>query len=278
MSKSIWKGELSFGLVAIPVSLVSTEEHHDLHFHLLDAKTNSRIRYQRINEENGKEVDWNDIVKGYEYEKNNYIVIDERVIEKKSPELFKTVNIEEFVNFDDIDTLYLDKSYYLIPESKNKKAYVLLREALKKTNKVGVAKIIIRTKESLSLILPYKHALLLYLVHFKEDIREESEVNVPIDEVKNYKVSSADIKIAINLIDEMTSAWTPEKYHNDYQETMKKWLAQQTAKVKKSKNKAVSTIKNNTTVVDFISLLKESMKKNKKTSTKKNTLKKTNKS
>lgn len=260
MAKSIWKGELSFGLVSIPVSLVSVEEKNDLRFHLLDSKTKSRVRYQRVSEETGKEVPWNDIVKGYEYEKDSYIIVDEQAFAKASPDLFKSIDIDEFVDLKDIDNLYYSKPYYLQPESKNKKAYVLLREALKNMNKVGVAKVIIRTKESLSLIIPHDHALLLYLIHFADEIREEDEINVPKDDIKTYKIATKEIKMAESLIKDMSTKWKPEKYHNDYRETMQKWLDQQMAKQVKGRKKAPRTAANDS-VVDFISLLKESMNK-----------------
>ncbi|WED42675.1 Ku protein [Legionella cardiaca] len=261
MAKSIWKGEISFGLVSIPVSLISTEENNDLHFHLLDSKTKSRVRYQRVSEETGKEVAWSDVVKGYEYDKDSYIIVDEKAFEKASPDLFKTIDIEEFVDLDEIDTLYFTKPYYLVPESKNKKAYVLLREVLKKTNKVGVAKAIIRTKESLSLILPHENALLLYLIHFSDEIRQEDELNVPREDLKTYKVSEKELKMATELVNDMTNKWKPEKYHNEYRETLQKWLDQQTAKESKASKKAKHVVKAEDSVIDFISLLKESMNK-----------------
>ncbi|MBA4697137.1 MAG: Ku protein [Legionella sp.] len=262
MAKSIWKGEISFGLVSIPVSLVSTEEKNDLKFHLLDAKTKARVRYQRINEETGKEIPWNDIVKGWEYDKDSYIIVDETSFEKASPELFKSINIDEFVDLKEIDNLYYSKAYYLQSESKNKKAYVLLREALKKTNKVGVAKVIIRTKESLSLIIPHDNALLLYLIHFADEVREESEVNVPKEDVKTYKVDEKELKMAESLINEMTTTWKPEKYHNEYREIMQKWLDNEVAKASKSSKKRSRTgTKSHDSVIDFVSLLKASLKK-----------------
>ena len=260
MAKSIWKGDVSFGLVTIPVSLVSIEEHNDIHFHLLDSKTKSRVRYQRISEDTGKEIPWGDIVKGYEYDKDSYIIVNEQEFEKASPELFKTIDIEEFVDLKEIDSLYYTKPYYLIPESKNKKAYVLLREALKKTNKVGVAKVIIRTKESLSLILPHDNALLLYLIHFKDEIREENELNLPKDHLKTYKIADKEIKMAVDLIKDMSAKWEPEKYHNEYRETLQKWLDQQTEKETKTRKKTSRTVTNKGNIVDFISLLKDSMK------------------
>ncbi|MFC3908560.1 Ku protein [Legionella dresdenensis] len=263
MARSIWEGEISFGLVSIPVSLVSVEEKNDIHFHLLDAKTRSRVKYQRVSEETGKEVPWADIVKGYEYDKDSYIIVDESSFEKASPELFKTIEIDEFVDMKEIDSLYYVKPYYLVPESKNKKAYVLLREALKKTRKVGVAKVIIRKKESLSLILPHENALLLYLVHFSDEIRQEDEISLPKDPAKAYKIADKELKMAEALINEMSTKWQPEKYHNEYRDALREWLDQQVEKkAKKSPQKTKSSV-NEGSVVDFISLLKESMKKNK---------------
>lgn len=265
MAKSIWKGDISFGLVTIPVSLISTEENNDLHFHLLDAKTKSRVRYQRISEDSGKELAWDEIVKGYEYDKGQYLVIDEKAFEKASPELFKSIDIEEFVDLKEIDPLYFTKPYYLVPDSKNKKAYVLLREVLKKTNKVGVAKVIIRSKESLSLVLPHENALLLYLIHYHDEIRQEEEITVPKDNIKTYKVTESEIKMATALVKDMSKKWEPEKYHNEYRETLQKWIDQQTAKEKKaSKKKGEQVVQNKEAVVDFITLLKKSMNKNTK--------------
>ncbi len=264
MPKSIWKGEISFGLVSIPVSLYSTEENNEIRLHMIDAKSKSRIRYQRISEKTGKEVPWDDIVKGFEYEKDNYVIVDEEKFEKASPDLFKSINIEEFVDLKEIDNLYFMKPYFLIPESKNKKAYVLLREALKQMNKVGIAKIIIRAKESISLILPHQHALLLYLIHYKDEVRQENEVPVPQEDIKDYKITPKEIKMAMALIQEMSTPWEPEKYHNEYREALQKWLDQQIAQqLKTHKKTTVSAETSPGSVVDFISLLKESMKKNK---------------
>ncbi|KTC89853.1 Ku protein [Fluoribacter dumoffii] len=263
MARSIWKGEISFGLVSIPISLISTEENNEIHFHLLNSKTNSRVRYQRVDEETGKEVPWDDIVKGYEYDKGNYIIVNDEAFEKASPELFKTIDIEEFVDLKEIDSLYYTKPYYLVPEGKNKKAYVLLREALKKTNKVGVAKTILRTKEYLSLILPHEHALLLYLIHFKDELRSEEEINVPREDLKTYKISDKEIKMAVDLIQDMSAKWDPEKYHNEYHETLQKWLDNQVKALTQKGKKVTKAVRSHEGVIDFVTLLKESMKKKK---------------
>jgi len=138
-----------------------------------------------VDEVTGKEVPWEEIVKGYEVDKDHYILVDEEAIEKATPEVFKTIDIEEFVDFAGIDILYFSKPYYLIPESKNKKSYVLLREALSQSNKVGVAKVMIRSKESLTLIVPHQHALVLYLVHYHDEVRTEEDLKVPKESISS---------------------------------------------------------------------------------------------
>lgn len=261
MPRPIWKGDISFGMVSIPISMLPVEENNDIRFHLLDSRDKSRIRYQRINATTGKEVTWENIVKGYEFDKDNYLVVNEDAFEKASPEIFKSIDIEEFVDFAEIDSLFFDKPYYITPASKNTKAYVLLRESLKKTHKVGVAKVIIRTKEYLSLILPHEHSLLLYLIHFAEDLRDEQELNLPRENLKSYKISDREMSMAVDLIKSMTNQWQPEKYHNEYRETLIKWIEKKTAYATGTAKSRSSKIRKNDDVVDFISLLKKSMKK-----------------
>lgn len=262
--RAMWKGDISFGLVSIPIGILPVEEkQQDLHFHLLDSKDKSRVRYKRVNENTGKEVSWKNIVKGYEYDKGSYFIVEEEAFEKASPGLFKSIDIEEFVDFKEIDNLYFDKPYYIVPESKNRKAYVLLREALKKTKKVGVAKVIIRTKEYLSIIFPHDKALILNLIHFKEELREEDNLNLPGNILKEFKITDKELKMAVSLIKEMTTTWNPEKYHNDYRETLKKWINKKTKEALKNQTnkRACKSLSSQTDIVDFISLLKESMRK-----------------
>jgi DNA end-binding protein Ku len=261
MVRSVWKGDISFGLVSIPISLVPTESNNEIHFHLINSKTNARIRYQRVDEETGKEVPWSNIAKGYEYDKDSFIIVDEKNFEKASPELFKIIDIEEFVDSHEIDILYYSKPYYVLPEGKNKKAYLLFHKALAKTKKVGVAKIILRTKEYLSLILAHHETLVLYLIHFNDEIKSENEVNLSKDEVKKYKISDKEIKMAVDLINDMSNPWQPEKYHNEYRETLQKWLDKQTKSLIKQGKKVTKSMPGHDAVVDFVALLKESMKK-----------------
>lgn len=204
---------------------------------------------------------WEQIVKGYEYDKDSYIVVDESAFEKASPDVFKSIEIEEFVDIAEVDTLYFNKPYFMLPDSKNKKAYVLLREALKKSKKVGIARVMLRTKEYLSLIFPHDDALILNLLHFKESIRDETELGFPKDDLKTYKISDREMKMALSLIKDMDAKWEPEKYHDDYTESLKKWLDKKTNEALKGSTKKSARTRHRDDVVDFITLLKQSMKK-----------------
>lgn len=263
MARAIWKGDISFGLVTIPVSLLAVEEKAtELHFHLMDSRDHSRVRYERVSEHTGKKVPWDKIVKGYEYDKDHYIELKETDFKKASPESYKSIDIREFVLLKDIDPLYFDKPYYLVPEGKNKKAWVLFREALKKTGKVGVAKVVIRTKEYLSVIMVHNQSLILYLLHFYENLREESALHLPDNNMKTWKIDSKEVKMAMDLIASMTTTWKPEKYHNEYEEALKTWIEEKVHGLKgKSRKAATKALPKQGEVVDFMALLKESMKK-----------------
>lgn len=258
MARSVWSGYISFGLVAIPVSAFPVERKSDLHFHLLDSRDHARVRYERVNSETGKDVPWNEIVKAYEFEKDNYVIVDEKELQKANPKPFKSIDIEEFVELKNIDYFYFDKPYYLLPDSDNKKAYVLLREALKKTNKVGVAKVVIRQKDYLSLILPHNHALVLYLIHFKQEIRNENELSFPTERLSDYKITSREVKMAEDLIKEMSTRWEPEKYHDEYREILMQWIEKKIPSQSKAKKRQKSVHKSDD-VIDFMTLLKNSM-------------------
>ncbi|ARH00174.1 Ku protein [Legionella micdadei] len=265
MMRAIWKGDISFGLVTIPIQIIPVEERNELKFHLLDSRDHARIRYKRVNSETDKEVPWENIVKGYEYDKGAYIVIDEQAFEDASPDLYKSIDIEEFVDLNEIDNLYFEKPYYALPDSKNQKAYVLLREALKKTRKVGVAKAIIRTKEYISLVMAHDKALVLYLIHFDETIRKEDDFKLPTESLNTYKISAREMEVAVNLINDLSAKWEPQKYHDEYREAMNKWLEKKAKEVQNEAGKKVTARRRTPEdVVDFITLLKKSMGKKKK--------------
>lgn len=266
MARPIWKGNISFGLVYIPVSLCSAEKpSSELHFHLLDKRNHNRVRYERVNVSTGKEVPWEEIEKAYEFEKGNYVVVDQKELEKTAYENSQTVELENFVDKDAVNSLYYIKPYYLIPTKQGEKGYVLLRETLERTKKIGIAKVVIRTRQHLAAIIPYKNVLVLNLIRFSNEVRDIDEFSIPTGDLKSYKVSPKEIEMAEKLIKSMSLKWNPKKYRDENRELLHKWIQH---KVKHGK--AVSTgetaeeskprkTKKTAEVIDFMSLLKKSI-------------------
>lgn len=197
---AIWTGSIGFGLVNIPVRLFSATEESSPDLDMLDKSDHSHIRYARINPSTGKEVPWGDIVKGYKYN-DEYVVLTDEDFEKVSPKKSKIIEIQEFVNEQDIDTTFYDTPYYLEPAPGGEKAYILLREALKKSGKVGVGDYVLRNKANLCILRPLRDVILLQKLRFAEEIRDYKELNIPTD----LELKPAELKMAEALIDQLTS-------------------------------------------------------------------------
>src|SRR5258705_2362202 len=196
--RAIWKGSISFGLVNIPVGLYSaTVPGKEIKFHLLRTSDDSPIKYKRIAEKDGKEVAWEDIVKGYEYEKGEFVVLDEEDFKRVQITSNQTVDIKEFVDLDQIDPMFFDQPYFLAPEKGGAKAYVILREALKKSGKVGIAKVVIKTREHLAAVKPLENALVLELMHFADELADPDELKLP----PAKDVGQKELTMAQTLID-----------------------------------------------------------------------------
>jgi DNA end-binding protein Ku len=277
MPRSNWKGHISFGLVSIPVVLFPTENKSaDISFHQIDKHNNARIKFQRVNSVTGKKVEWADIIKGYEYDKETMIPVPEEIIKKIAGENGRTIEIEQFISRKDLDLLTVAKTYYLVPDKKGDKGYVILREALTDTNKVGIAKVIISTKEYLAAIMPHEDkALILYLLKYDDEVRKISEFDIPRKDLAAYKVNKKEIEIAKQLIQSMTAKWKPEKYVDDYQAALHKWVEEEATK-KPHKSAMKTRTKAQGNVVDFVDLLRKSI--NSKSSTKKSPTRKSSKS
>jgi DNA end-binding protein Ku len=221
MARAIWKGSISFGLVSIPVGLFSAESRDEISFRQLDKKNLSPVGYKKYNKETGKEVELEDIVKGYEYEDDRYVLISDEDLRRANPEKTQTVDITDFVELGDIDPEYFDKPYYLAPTTKkNMKAYALLREALKRAKKVGVAKVVIRSREYLSAVIPHKDVLVLEILRYPHEIRGTDELDLPHGDLEEMGVTDREVKMAEMLIDGMTSEWDPAKYHDTYRDDL----------------------------------------------------------
>ena len=217
MAHSIWSGAINFGLVTIPVKLFTAVRSDELSFNMLHAKDEGRIKYERICSVDGKPVPWDEIVKGYEYEKGQYVILTDEDFKKVNPEATQSVDILEFVELDKINPMYFDKPYYLEPSKQGKHAYALLREALSKANKVAIARVVIRTKEYIAAVKPLGEALVLELMHWADEIVPSSSLELP----GNEKLPEAEMKMAKMLIDTMSvDDFEPEKFTNRYHDEM----------------------------------------------------------
>ncbi len=220
MARSIWKGSIAFGLVNIPVGLTSAEARPDIQLHMVDSKNHARIRYERVNADSGEEVPWDRMVRGYEHDDGKFILLSDEDLEAVQPKLTKTIEITDFVALKDIDPLLFDKPYYLEPEKRGRKAYSLLREALRKSGKAGISKVVIRTREYLSAMFVRDEALVLMLLRFPQEIKAASKLDLPSSTAKEFQPGKRELELADRLIDEMTSKWKPDDYHDEYREAL----------------------------------------------------------
>lgn len=256
-SRAIWKGSLSFGLVNIPVTIHGAETSNDLGFKSLDRRDLSPVHYRRVNEKTGKEVPWDDIVKGYEYEKGEYVPLTDADFQRANLETTQTIEISDFVESSEIDPLYFDKPYYLAPAKNAAKSYALLREVMRRTNTIGIAKIVMRSREHLAAVLPGGSVLVLNLLRFAHEIRDPAALDVP----HNITIGEKEIKMGERLVEAMVDKWQPEKYRDDYREDL---LALIERKIKEGKTKVVDETlpaqrRRSAKVVDIMDLLKRSV-------------------
>lgn len=253
--RSIWNGSVSFGLVSIPVKLFSGSEDRALDLDMLDSHDGSRIRYKRINEKTGKEVEWKDIVKGYKKDEE-YIVLEKEDFANANVKKSKTIDIEQFINEEEVADVLFKKPYFIKPQKDGDKSYSLLRDALKKTKKLGVATFVMRQKENLSLIGIYQNALVLHVIRFQDEIRDTAELELP-----NTKVGKKELDMAISLIDQYTENFNFENYKDVYNEQLLKIIE---AKASGKVHKAEKFEAKPTTAKDLMAQLKASLDKRKK--------------
>lgn len=261
-SRPIWKGAISFGLVHVPVTLYSMEKANDLSFKLLDSRTKSTIKYQRVNELTGEEVPWDKIVKGYEYSKNNYIVLTDADFKNAAAEATQLIEIENFVEKDEITEEFFDKPYMLVPQKKAEKGYVLLREVLEKSGRVGVAKVVIRTREYLAAMVPKGPGLMLNLLRFNQEVRQLDEFELPAEESSTYRVTDKELKLAEDLVDAQTVKWDPEAYKDEYRDKLMDYIERKAEQgdIEPIEAREEEGVETATNVIDLVDLLRESVK------------------
>jgi DNA end-binding protein Ku len=253
--RAIWKGAISFGLVNIPVGLYpATRSANELKFRMLRKSDLSPIKYKRVAETDGKEVPWEDIVKGFEHEKGEFVVLDEEDFKHVQITSNQTVDIKEFVDLDRIDPMFFDQPYFLAPEKGGAKAYVILREALKKSGKVGIAKVVIKTREHLAAVKPLENALVLELMHFADELADPAELKLP----PAKDVGQKELTMAQTLVDNMSADWDPDAFKDEYREALMDVIEE---KIKSGGRKSVSKRAQpaSTKVVDLVSVLQQSL-------------------
>jgi DNA end-binding protein Ku len=237
--RSIWTGAIGFGLVNIPVKLYSATESSSLDLDMLDKKDHSNINFKRVNSKTGKEVAWQNIIKGYKMPNDEYVILTDKDFEQASAKKTKTIEITDFVKEEEIDSVYYETPYYLEPDKSGTRAYALLREALEKTKKVGIATFVLRSKQALAVLKPGKKVIVLNRIRFQEEIRDENELKLPA----KSEVKPAELKMAVTLIDQLTHKFDISAYKNTYTAELMKVIKAKAkgVKLKEPKLKVVHT-------------------------------------
>ncbi|MGA6150359.1 Ku protein [Stenotrophomonas sp.] len=272
MARPIWTGTLSFGLLNVPVSLMSGERKVDLQFRMLDSRDRKPIRFERVNADTGEEVPWKDIVKAYEYDKGSYVVLEEDDIRSAAPESHEAVEVETFVDAASIDPRFYEKPYLLVPAKKAEKGYVLLRETLRSTGKVGIARVVVRTREYLCAVMPHGDALVLMILRYPQELVDPEDYTLPTGSLADYRINSKETAMAEQLIASMSGDWQPEEYHDEFRErlhTLLKKRIKAKGGTTRVEEEPAPREDDTTNVVDFMSLLQKSLDAKKRTPAKK---------
>ena len=269
MARPIWSGTLSFGLLNVPVSLMSGERKVDISFRMLDSRDKKPIRFERVNAETGEEVPWKDIIKAFEYDKGSYVVVEKEDIASAAPQTHESIDVEAFVDREAIGLRFYEKPYVLVPGKKAEKGYVLLRETLKKTGKVGVARVVIRTREYLCAVAAEDDALVLLMLRYPQELVEPTEYKLPGGKASDYRITARESEMAANLIESMATNWQPESYEDEFrkrlQAIIRKRLKAKGATTRIIDEQVPEHEDTTTNVVDFMSLLQKSLDENKRT-------------
>ena len=279
--RSMWKGAISFGLVHIPVDMYTAVESKGLDLTMLDRRDFSPVGFKRYNKGNGKEVAWEDIVKGYEYEDGEYVVLSDEDPRRANPEATQTIDIQAFVDAEDVPLIYYDQPYYLAPGKGGAKVYALLRETLREAGKIGIARVVIRVKQHLAALVCVGDTIVLNTLRYPDEMRDAGELKIPSPDsktaavtVKELKIPSPDsktaavtvkeLKMAMALVEGMSEDWAPEQYHDTYREDV---LALVKKKIKARQTKTITQPepekekRTSGKVIDLVALLQASLGK-----------------
>lgn len=263
MQRVLWKGAISFGLVHIPVGLYSAEKRNNFDLTMLDRRDMKPVGFKRYNKETGADVPWEQIVKGYEYEKERYVVLTDEDFRRANVEATQTIDILRFVEGKEIAPMYFESPYYLAPDRRGEKGYALLRETLKQTHKVGIANVVIRTRQYVAALIPVDEVILLNTLRYADEVRAADELGIPPKSLKTSGVTPRETDMAVKLVEEMTGDWNPQDYHDTYHEDLLKLIDKRikageteviTAEAQEAEEKP-----SRGNVVDLMALLKRSV-------------------
>ena len=263
-SRALWKGAISFGLVHIPVALHSATSDQGLNFDWLDKRSMDPVGYKRVNKKTGKEIERENIVKGIEYEDGHYVILSEEEIAAAYPKTTQTIEIEMFVPATDIPFIYLERPYYVVPVNKGAKVYALLREALYKTRRVGIARVVIQTKQHLAALVPTGPALVLNLLRWGNEIRSWENLSFPPEGTEEAGISEKELKMAEQLVMDMSGKWDPENFRDAFKDEVMKLVHE---KAEKGDIETVTqpeesdTLPGGAQILDLTELLQRSLKK-----------------
>lgn len=260
--RGLWKGSLAFGLVNIPIYLESAEQEKKIHFHLIDKRDHAPVGYKQINKSTGHEITRASVVKGYEYEKGQYVLMGEADFKKANVKATSTIEIEDFVELQEINPMLFEKPYYVLPQKGGEKGYALLREVLERTQKAAVAKIVLHTVQHLVCLMVRGDYLILEILRFANEIIEQDEADFMEPQMRDVRISPKELAVAEQLVEGMTEKWKPEKYHNTYRDDLMKLIK---AKIKRGATAEVEKIEpveeaeDTSNVIDLTALLKRSL-------------------
>jgi DNA end-binding protein Ku len=264
MARSMWKGAISFGLVHIPVEMYPAASDQGLDLTMLDRRDFAPIGFKRYNKATGKEVSWDDIVKGYEYSDGEYVVLTDEDLRRANPEATQTIDILAFVNAEQVPLIYYEQPYYLAPGKGGDKVYALLRETLRDVGKIGIANVVIRVKQHLAALVCVGDTIVLNTLRYPDEIRPADELKIPAADSKAAQVTEKELQMARALVEGMSEKWKPQQYHDTYREDVmalikKKIAANQTKTLTEPEPEEEKPAKSN--VIDLVSLLQASLGK-----------------
>jgi len=264
MARSMWKGAISFGLVHIPVEMYPAASDQGLDLTMLDRRDFAPIGFKRYNKATGKEVSWDDIVKGYEYSDGEYVVLTDEDLRRANPEATQTIDILAFVNAEQVPLIYYDQPYYLAPGKGGDKVYALLRETLRDVGKIGIANVVIRVKQHLAALVCVGDTIVLNTLRYPDEIRPTDELKIPAENSRVAQVTEKELQMAKALVEGMSEKWKPQQYHDTYREDVmalikKKVAANQTKTLTEPEPEEEKPARSN--VIDLVSLLQASLGK-----------------